>query len=157
MICFSCCSKEVSDHWGSSDLNCPDAMLSPVNRLFLASRRFSRSFLSNFCKRKQQLNPPLPHKQLLSDPTTSLISGLSSSKRFYLWIRRKQIHPDKDTFKVRYIEELRDPEPTHERRHELTTATISAAFPRGQRMIGTAPDQQQQRNNVTSDINTNAF
>lgn len=24
----------------------------------------------------------------------------------------------------------------------LTTATISAAFPRGQRMIGTAPDQQ---------------
>jgi len=27
---------------------------------------------------------------------------------------------------------------------ELTTATISAAFPRGQRIIGTAPDQRQQ-------------
>lgn len=35
-----------------SDLNWPDAMLSPVKRLFLASRRFSRSFLSNFCNRK---------------------------------------------------------------------------------------------------------
>lgn len=31
-------------------LNCPADMLSPVNRLFLASRRFSRSFLSNFWK-----------------------------------------------------------------------------------------------------------
>lgn len=29
-------------------LNCPAPMLSPVKRLFLASRRFSRSFLSNF-------------------------------------------------------------------------------------------------------------
>lgn len=28
---------------------------------------------------------------------------------------------------------------------ELTAATISAAFPRGQRMMGTAPKQQQQR------------
>lgn len=64
---FSRFPTEVRDNWSSSDLNCPDAMLSPVNRLFLASRRFSRSFLSNFCKRKQQLNPPVPHKQLQSD------------------------------------------------------------------------------------------
>lgn len=38
----------VSFMTGAFYLNCPAAILSPVKRLFLASRRFSRSFLSNF-------------------------------------------------------------------------------------------------------------
>lgn len=44
--------RSHSDYGIGSHLNWPDAMLSPVKRLFLASRRFSRSFLSNFCQRK---------------------------------------------------------------------------------------------------------
>lgn len=53
---------ELNDCRTGSDLNCPDAMLSPVKRLFLASRRFSRSFLSNFCKRKGHFQPQLDHR-----------------------------------------------------------------------------------------------
>lgn len=50
--CVQVSGPELNDYRTGSDLNCPDAMLSPVKRLFLASRRFSRSFLSNFCNRK---------------------------------------------------------------------------------------------------------
>lgn len=45
----------------NADLNCPAVMLSPVNRLFLASRRFSRSFLSSFYTNKYTIQ----HKAFL--------------------------------------------------------------------------------------------
>lgn len=49
----------------SADLNCPAAMLSPVNRLFLASRRFSRSFLSSFYTQIKSISMNPEHRRRL--------------------------------------------------------------------------------------------
>lgn len=80
-----------------SHLNCPVPMVSPVNRLLRASRKFSLSFLSSFCKIIHRFVVKVVYRSTGIASRQYLIAKINSKLKTYKMSLYSGAREDKDS------------------------------------------------------------